>query len=198
MNPTTSDKTPFRSTVLVTGGGGFLGSAIIERLVARGDAVRSLSRGDYPNLTNMGVDQVRGDIGDRQIVETACRGVELVFHVAAKPPPWGKYRDYYKTNVSGTQYGVLTDKVGVLSNDFFVNLLDMETKWQPSETEGVLAGFDRTSQQQKWTATVVDLVFGSNSQLRAIAEVYASQDSNRVFIRDFIKAWNKVMNNDLN
>ena len=102
------------------------------------------------------------------------------------------------TNVSGTQYGVLTDKVGVLSNDFFVNLLDMETEWQPSETEGVLAGFDRTSQQQKWTATVVDLVFGSNSQLRAIAEVYASQDSNRVFIRDFIKAWNKVMNNDLN
>jgi nucleoside-diphosphate-sugar epimerase len=89
--------------VLVTGGGGFLGSAIIERLVARGDAVRSLSRSAYPKLADMGVDQVRGDIGDRQIVETACRGVELVFHVAAKPPPWGKYRDYYKTNVTGTQ-----------------------------------------------------------------------------------------------
>jgi nucleoside-diphosphate-sugar epimerase len=103
MNPTTSDKASSRPAVLVTGGGGFLGSAIIQRLVARGDAVRSLSRGDYPNLTNMGVAQVRGDIGDRQIVETACRGVELVFHVAAKPPPWGKYRDYYKTNVTGTQ-----------------------------------------------------------------------------------------------
>jgi catalase-peroxidase len=101
------------------------------------------------------------------------------------------------TNVGGTEHGVLTDKAGVLSNDFFVNLLDMSTKWQPSETEGILTGFDRASQQPKWTATVVDLVFGSNSQLRAIAEVYASQNSHRVFIADFIKAWNKVMNNDL-
>jgi nucleoside-diphosphate-sugar epimerase len=103
MTPTTSDKAASRPTVLVTGGGGFLGSAIIERLVARGDAVRSLSRSDYPKLTNMGVDQVRGDIADRQTVQTACAGVDLVFHVAAKPPPWGKYRDYYKTNVTGTQ-----------------------------------------------------------------------------------------------
>ena len=103
MNPSTSDKAASRPTVLVTGGGGFLGSAIIERLVSRGDAVRSLSRGDYPKLATMGVDQIRGDIGDRQTVETACRDVELVFHVAAKPPPWGRYGDYYKTNVTGTQ-----------------------------------------------------------------------------------------------
>jgi len=103
MNPTTNDNESSRSKVLVTGGGGFLGSAIIERLVARGDAVRSVSRGEYPNLADMGVEQIRGNIGDRQAVETACRGVELVFHVAAKPPPWGKYRDYYKTNVTGTQ-----------------------------------------------------------------------------------------------
>jgi nucleoside-diphosphate-sugar epimerase len=103
MNPTTSGKASSRPTVLVTGGGGFLGSAIIERLVARSDAVRSLSRSDYPKLANMGVDQIRGDIGDRQTVQTACRGVELVFHVAAKPPPWGNYKDYYKTNVIGTQ-----------------------------------------------------------------------------------------------
>jgi nucleoside-diphosphate-sugar epimerase len=103
MNPTTSDKTSSRTTVLVTGGGGFLGSAIIERLVERGDAVRSLSRGQYPKLAAMGIDQVRGDIADRQAVQRACAGVELVFHVAAKPPPWGKYRDYHKTNVSGTQ-----------------------------------------------------------------------------------------------
>ena len=103
MTPTTSDKAASRPTVLVTGGGGFLGSAIIERLVARGDAVRSLSRNAYPKLANMGVGQIRGDIADRQTVETACAGVELVFHVAAKPPPWGKYRDYYKTNVTGTQ-----------------------------------------------------------------------------------------------
>ena len=103
MNPTTADKASYRPTILVTGGGGFLGSAIIERLVARGDAVRSLSRGHYPKLAAMGIDQIRGDIADRQTVQKACVGVELVFHVAAKPPPWGKYRDYYKTNVSGTQ-----------------------------------------------------------------------------------------------
>ena len=103
MNPTTNDNESSRPKVLVTGGGGFLGGAIIERLVARGDAVRSVSRGDYPNLADMGVEQIRGDIEDRQAVETACRGVELVFHVAAKPPPWGTYREYYKTNVIGTQ-----------------------------------------------------------------------------------------------
>ena len=103
MTPTTSDKVASRPTVLVTGGGGFLGSAIIERLVKRGDAVRSLSRGQYPKLAAMGIDQIRGDIADRQTVQRACAGVDLVFHVAAKPPPWGKYRDYYKTNVSGTQ-----------------------------------------------------------------------------------------------
>ncbi len=103
MNKKAFDKVASRPTVLVTGGGGFLGSAIIERLVARGDSVRSLARGDYPKLANMGVDQIRGDIGDRQTVETACLGMKLVYHVAAKPPPWGKYRDYYKTNVTGTQ-----------------------------------------------------------------------------------------------
>lgn len=103
MNPTLSDKTVSGTRVLVTGGGGFLGSALIERLVNRGDAVRSLSRGNYPKLADLGVDQVKGNIGDRQTVQRACDGVELVFHVAAKPPPWGKYRDYYKTNVTGTQ-----------------------------------------------------------------------------------------------
>jgi len=103
MNPTTSDKASSRPTVLVTGGGGFLGSALIERLVQRGDAVRSLSRGQYPKLAAMGIDQIRGDIADWQTVQRACAGVDLVFHVAAKPPPWGKYRNYYKTNVSGTQ-----------------------------------------------------------------------------------------------
>jgi nucleoside-diphosphate-sugar epimerase len=103
MNPVSYDKSENAGRVLVTGGGGFLGSAIIERLVARGATVCSLSRGDYPRLTDMGVNQIRGDIADRQIVETACHGVELVFHVAAKPPPWGKYKDYYETNVVGTQ-----------------------------------------------------------------------------------------------
>ena len=103
MNPIEDDKTLPRAKVLVTGGGGFLGSAIIERLTDRGDAVRSLSRRHYPYLANMGVDQIQGDIMDRQTVEAACRGVESVFHVAAKPPPWGTYQAYYKTNVVGTQ-----------------------------------------------------------------------------------------------
>jgi len=84
-----------------------------------------------------------------------------------------------------------------LSNDFFVNLLDMRTKWQKSaESEGVLEGRDRTTGKLKWTATVTDLVFGSNSQLRAIAEVYGCSDSQQVFVRDFVAAWTKVMNLD--
>ena len=84
-----------------------------------------------------------------------------------------------------------------LTNDFFVNLLDMSTKWQKSATsEGVLEGRDRATGELKWTGTVVDLVFGSNSQLRALAEVYACSDSQQAFVRDFVAAWNKVMNLD--
>ncbi|MDP2033362.1 MAG: peroxidase family protein, partial [Polaromonas sp.] len=84
---------------------------------------------------------------------------------------------------------------GTLSNDFFVNLLDMRTQWRKSETSGdVLEGRDRTTGEIKWTATVIDLVFGSNAQLRAIAEVYACSDAQEVFVRDFVAAWNKVMN----
>ena len=90
--------------------------------------------------------------------------------------------------------GVFTNRPGTLTNDFFVNLLDMSTKWQKSATaEGVLEGHDRASGKVKWTATVVDLVFGSNSQLRAIAEVYACSDSQQMFVRDFAAAWTKVM-----
>ena len=94
-------------------------------------------------------------------------------------------------------HGVFTKRPGTLSNDFFVNLLDMRTKWQKSATDaGVLEGRDRASGELKWTATVNDLVFGSNSQLRAIAEVYASSDARDLFVRDFVAAWNKVMNLD--
>ena len=85
---------------------------------------------------------------------------------------------------------------GTLSNDFFVNLLDMRTKWQKSASEGVLEGRDRTSGELKWTGTVVDLVFGSNSVLRALAEVYASADAQEKFVRDFVAAWVKVMELD--
>jgi catalase-peroxidase len=99
-------------------------------------------------------------------------------------------------NYGHTEYGVFTKKPGVLTNDFFVNLLDMNTKWAKSATEGVLEGQDRATGQTKWKATVADLVFGSNSQLRALAEVYGSSDSEKKFVEDFAAAWTKVMNLD--
>lgn len=99
-------------------------------------------------------------------------------------------------NVNQSQHGVFTKRPGTLSNDFFVNLLDMRTKWQKSSKEGVLEGRDRNSGDLKWTATIVDLVFGSNSQLRAISEVYATSDAQHKFVSDFVAAWSKVMNLD--
>lgn len=100
-------------------------------------------------------------------------------------------------NYNGTQHGVFTAKTGTLSNDFFVNLLDMNTVWKPvTEERDLFEGFDRKTNELKWTATRVDLIFGSNSQLRAIAEVYAQDDSKEKFVKDFINAWNKVMNAD--
>ncbi|MDR3480778.1 MAG: catalase/peroxidase HPI [Burkholderiaceae bacterium] len=100
-------------------------------------------------------------------------------------------------NFGQSQHGVFTKRPETLSNDFFVNLLDMNTAWQKSAaTAGVLEGRDRASGELKWTGTIVDLVFGSNSQLRAIAEVYASSDAQNAFVRDFVAAWNKVMNLD--
>ena len=100
-------------------------------------------------------------------------------------------------NVGQSNHGVFTNRPETLTNDFFVNLLDMKTKWQPSSTsEGVYEGRDRKTGQVKWTATRVDLIFGSNSQLRAIAEVYACDDSKEAFVKDFAAAWNKVMNLD--
>lgn len=99
-------------------------------------------------------------------------------------------------NAGGVKHGVFTHKPGTLSNDFFVNLLDMSTKWSQSKKEGIYEGHDRNSGKLKWTATTVDLIFGSNSELRAIAEVYAANDGQEKFIKDFIKAWTKVMNAD--
>jgi len=100
-------------------------------------------------------------------------------------------------NFGQSQHGVFTKRPEALTTDFFVNLLDMSTKWQKSATsEGVLEGRDRATGELKWTGTVVDLVFGSNSQLRALAEVYACSDSQTAFVRDFVAAWNKVMNLD--
>jgi len=100
-------------------------------------------------------------------------------------------------NVGQSTHGVFTRRPGTLTNDFFVNLLDMRTKWQKSAaSDGVLEGRDRATGELKWTGTVVDLVFGSNSQLRAIAEVYACSDSQQKFVDDFVAAWSKVMNLD--
>jgi len=100
-------------------------------------------------------------------------------------------------NTNGVEHGVLTDKKETLSNDFFVNLLDMGTSWSAtSDKEEVFEGKDRASGKVKWTGTRNDLVFGSNSILRSIAEVYASEDANEKFVKDFIAAWDKVMNLD--
>ncbi len=100
-------------------------------------------------------------------------------------------------NFGQSKHGVFTKRPGTLTNDFFVNLLDMNTKWQASSTsEGVYEGRDRATGEIKWSGTRVDLVFGSNSQLRAIAEVYACDDSKEAFVKDFVAAWNKVMNLD--
>jgi len=98
-------------------------------------------------------------------------------------------------NAGQSKHGVFTRQPETLTNDFFVNLLDMKTKWEPA-SEGVFEGRDRATNELKWTGTRVDLVFGSNSQLRATAEVYACSDSQQKFVHDFVAAWNKVMNLD--
>jgi len=100
-------------------------------------------------------------------------------------------------NAGQAALGVFTARPEELTNDFFVNLLDMETEWQVAESSaGTFEGRDRQSGDVKWTASAVDLVFGSNSQLRAIAEVYACEDGQHAFARDFVAAWDKVMNLD--
>jgi catalase-peroxidase len=101
-------------------------------------------------------------------------------------------------NHGGSQHGVLTDRPGQLTNDFFVNLLDMRTAWKEVSDRGdeVFVGTDRGTDEEKWTATRTDLAFGSNSQLRAVSEVYAGADAGDKFVADFVKAWAKVMNAD--
>ena len=101
------------------------------------------------------------------------------------------------TNADQSAHGVFTDRPETLTNEFFVNLLDMGTEWAASaDSAGVFEGRDRATGEAKWTGTRVDLVFGSNAQLRALAEVYASDDAKEIFVRDFIAAWTKVMNLD--
>lgn len=101
------------------------------------------------------------------------------------------------TGFGQSRHGVFTDRPETLTNDFFVNLLDMSTEWKPSTaTENVYEGRDRTTGEARWTATAADLVFGSHSQLRALSEVYGARDAGEKFVRDFVAAWDKVMNLD--
>jgi catalase-peroxidase len=100
-------------------------------------------------------------------------------------------------NAGQFNHGVLTKQPGALTNDFFVNLLDMATEWKPaSDAKDLFEGRDRKTGELSWTGTRVDLIFGSNSQLRALAEVYGSSDAHEKFVRDFVAAWTKVMNLD--
>jgi catalase-peroxidase len=99
-------------------------------------------------------------------------------------------------NAGQSKHGVFTKHPETLTNDFFVNLLDMSTQWQPAGSDGVYEGRDRKTNDVKWTGTRVDLIFGSHSQLRALAEVYACADSKEKFVKDFVAAWTKVMNLD--
>jgi len=100
------------------------------------------------------------------------------------------------TNFGNSKHGIFTDKVGQLTNDFFIHLLDMGVEWAPTAEEGVYAAHDRKTGKIRWTATRVDLVFGSNSELRALSELYACSDAKEKFVRDFVAAWSKVMNLD--
>ena len=99
-------------------------------------------------------------------------------------------------NAGGARHGVFTDRPGTLSNDFFVNLLSMSTQWKKSSTGGIYEGSDRATGELKWTATPVDLVFGSHSELRAVSEVYAENGGEEKFVSDFVAAWTKVMTLD--
>jgi catalase-peroxidase len=99
-------------------------------------------------------------------------------------------------NAGASKHGVFTKQPETLTNDFFVNLLDMSTQWQPAGSDGLYEGHDRKTKQVKWTGTRVDLIFGSHSQLRALAEVYGCADAKERFVHDFVAAWSKVMNLD--
>ena len=99
-------------------------------------------------------------------------------------------------NFANSPHGVFTKRAGTLTNDFFVNLLDMRTEWTPTSDENLFEGRDRASGERRWTGTRVDLIFGSNSELRALAEVYGAADAQGKFVADFVRAWTKVMEAD--
>ena len=144
-------------------------------------------------------DGFRNYLGQCQEDSAAERLVDRANQLTLTPPEMtvliGGMRAL-NANFDQSSLGIFTKRPEVLTNDFFVNLLDMNTAWKRSSASGVLEGCDRKSGELKWTGTVVDLVFGSNAELRALAEVYASSDSEQKFINDFVMAWTKVMNLD--
>jgi catalase-peroxidase len=161
--------------------------------------------------------QAQTDVASFAVLEPAADGFRNYFSVTSQLSPTNMLIDRanmltltipemtvlvgglraLNANVGQSSNGVLTDEPGTLSNDFFVNLLDMSTQWQKSaDTDGVYLGLDRNTGKQKWQATPVDLIFGSHSELRAVAEVYAADDADEKFVEDFVAAWTKVMNLD--
>jgi len=163
----------------------------------RGDATQEQTDVNSFSVLEPKADAFRNYFGDGNYLSPTQMLVEKSYMLSLTVPEMtvllGGLRAL-NANSEKSKHGILTNRPGELTNDFFVNLLDMSTKWQKStETEGVYEGFDRSTGAKKWTATSVDLIFGSHSELRAVAEVYASDDAKEKFIKDFVAAWDKVM-----
>jgi catalase-peroxidase len=166
----------------------------------RTDATAEMTDEDSFAFLRPMTDGFRNYIGDehfrRPEVELVDRANQLTLNAPEMTVLVGGMRTL-GANFNDGMHGVFTDETGVLTNEWFVNLLSMETEWKKSEKgEFLYEGYDRKTGDLKWTATSVDLVFGSNSELRALAEVYASDDAGEKFLEDFVAAWNKVMNLD--
>jgi catalase-peroxidase len=140
---------------------------------------------------------MNGDNGERTAPELLIDKADLLNLTAPEMSVLLAGMRVMDANYDGSKHGVFTEQPGVLTNDFFVNLLDMSVEWKKSaESEQIYEAKDRKSGQVRWTGTAVDIVFGSNSQLRALAEVYAADDAKEKFVKDFAAVWNKVMNLD--
>lgn len=177
--------TKIKQNILVTGGGGFLGKAIVKRLVEAGENVRSFSRSFYPELKSMGVDQLQGDIRDNAAVDKACDGIQLVFHVAARPGIWGDYKEYYKTNVTGTE--------NVISACNRHNILKLVYTSSPSV---VFNGMDMEGVDE--SVPYSDIFHAHYPKTKAIAEqlvVNASSDKLRTIILRPHLIWGPEENN---
>jgi catalase-peroxidase len=166
----------------------------------RGDATQAMTDVNSFNLLELTSDGFRNYFDSEQSYKSPVemlvdKADQLALSVPEMTVLVGGLRAL-DANYQGEKHGVLTRTPGLLNNDFFVNLLDMSTVWKPSSDEGIYQGFDRKTGEQIWTATSVDLIFGSNSELRSIAEVYAFDTSKQKFVNDFVAAWTKVMNLD--